>query len=121
MWRKLFVLGKPNFYEFHNAYINVKFQGPSCLIESSSKKIEEFLNFLYDMEPKLLEKFIERVEINEEKPTMWSYMYVHSKLEKCIKRSGWERIIDMISASDIITAKLEYYLECLKNLTKELK
>ncbi len=120
MWRELFVAGKPNLYEFHTAYVNAKFQGQSFLIESSSKRIDRFLNHLYEIEPKLIEKFVERVEINEERPAMWGYIYVSEELAKCITNALWERYVDLISATDIITAKLEYNIECLKKLAKKL-
>jgi hypothetical protein len=67
----------------------------------------------------LVEKFVERIEINEEEPAMWGYMYVSEELAKCITDASWERYVDLISATDIITAKLEYDLECIKKLAKK--
>jgi hypothetical protein len=119
MWKDLFIVKeKAKAFKPHTVFYNTKFSGESVLVESSGKRVEKFLNLLYDVNPELIKEHVEIVEIDEDEPTRWAYIYVSEQLAKCITKTSWERITDMISATDIITAKLEYDLECIKKLAK---
>jgi hypothetical protein len=123
MWRELLVVKeKPRAFKPHTTYHNLSFSNSSTsIIKSSGKRIEKFLNLLYEINPELIRKFVEMVEIDDDEPIRWAYVYVSEELAKCITKASWERITDLISATDIITAKLDYDLSCVKRLAEKLE
>jgi len=125
-WKSLMVKREPRMFHPHTTFYNpfwFDYRNKninSKLIESSSGRIEEFLNMLYEISPLLLKKYIEKVEIDEDEPERWGYIYLHKKLKNCVEEAWWSREVCLISASDTIRSRLKYDKSCIERSAEEL-
>jgi hypothetical protein len=126
-WKGLMVKRGPAMFRSYNKFYNPFWfdyrnkNTDSKLIESSSGKVEEFLNMLYEINPEIIKRYIEKVEIDENEPEWRGCIYLDKKLKRCIKQARWSREIDLISASDTIRYCLKYDKSCIEKLAEELK
>ncbi len=82
--------------------------------------MEGFLDMLYEISPELIKRYVEKIEIDEDKPELWAYIYLSKELRKCIQKAFWSREIDLISASDMIRYSLKYDKSCIERLADSL-
>ncbi len=127
-WKDLMIKEKSRAFHPHAVFYNPfwyhyknKDVCNSKLIESSTEDIEEFLNFLFEISPDLVKRYIEIVKIDEDKDWMFGYIYLHQKLKRCIKEAYWSREVDLISASDTVRSRLKYDKDCIMRLAEELE
>jgi hypothetical protein len=127
-WRDLMIRERPRMFHPHSVFYNPFFYHyrnndihKTKLIKSSTEDIEDFLNFLYETNPELIKKYVEKVEVDED--ALWQYGYIdlHLKLRECIKEAWWSREVCLISASDTVRSRLKYDKECVEKLAKELE
>lgn len=125
-WRKLMIKRGPAMFRPHSEFYNPNWfdyrnrKVDSKLIESSTEKIEEFLNTLYEINPEIIRKYIERVDIDEDKDWFYGHIYMHNKLKRCIKEAWWSGEVCLISASNTIRYRLKYDKTCIEKLAEEL-
>ena len=127
-WKDLMIREKPRMFHPHSVFYNPFFYHyrnddihKTKLIESSTEDIEDFLNFLYQTSPEIIKKYVEIVKVDEDKDWQFGYIYVHQKLNKCIKEAWWSREICLVAASDIVRSRLMYSKECIEKLADELE
>jgi hypothetical protein len=127
-WKDLMIKQKARAFHPHAIYYNPFFYHyknkdvhKSKLIESSTEKVEDFLDTLYEVSPEVVKRYVEKVEIDEDVPDRWAYVFVHPKLKQCIKDAYWSREVCLISASDTVRSKLKYDKDCVMRLAEELE
>jgi hypothetical protein len=125
-WKGLMLKREPAMFRPHSEFYNPFWFDyrnkdiESELIESSGGRVEDFLDMLYEMNPEIIKRYIEKVEIDEDEPMRWGYIYLHKKLRRCIKEAWWSREVCLISASDTIRSSLKYDKSCIEKLAEEL-
>jgi len=126
-WKDLMLKEKPRMFHPHSIFYNPFFYhyknkdiNKTKLIESSTEDIEDFLNFLFKTNPEIIKKYIEKVEIDEDKDWQFGYIHLHPKLKRCIKEAWWSREICLVSASDTVRSRLKYDKDCVMRLAEEL-
>lgn len=125
-WKGLMVKRKPRMFHPHSIFYNPfwldyrRSQEDNGLIESSGGKIEKFLGILYEISPEIIKRYVEKVEIDEDEPDRWGYIYLHERLKGCIEEAWWSREVCLISASDTVRSRLVYDKSCIEKLAEEL-
>jgi hypothetical protein len=125
-WKGLMVKREPRMFHPHSIFYNPfwfdyrRSQEKSELIKSSGGEVEGFLDMLYEISPELIKRYVEKVEIDEDEPERWAYIYLSKKLRKYIQKAFWSREIDLISASDTIRYSLKYDKSCIERLADSL-
>jgi hypothetical protein len=123
-WKGLMLKREPTIFSYTEFYNPFWFdyrnkEVSSRRIDSSSDKVEEFLNMLYEINPEIIKRYIEKVRIDENE--LHGRIYLHKNLKKCIKQARWSRVIDLRVGSDTIRYCLEYDKSCIEKLAEELK
>jgi len=127
-WKDLMIKEKARAFHPHSIFYNPFFYHyenediyKTRLIESSTEDIEEFMNFVYEVSPDIIKKYVEKVEVDEEEPERWAYVFVHPRLEQCIKDAYWSREVCLVSASDTVRSWLKYDKDCIMRLAEVLE
>lgn len=125
-WKGLMLKRKPRLFYPHSIFYNPFWfdyrtsQKESFLIGSSGGEVEGFLDMLYEINPELIKRHVEKVKIDEDDPEQWANIYLSEDLRKCIQEAFWSREIDLISATDIIRYNLKYDKSCNQRLADSL-
>jgi hypothetical protein len=114
-WRDLMIRQRPRAFHPHAIYYNPFFYHyknkdihKTKLIESSTEDIEDFLDFVYEVSPDIIKKYVEKVEVYEDRSWQYGYIFLHPKLKSCIKDAYWSREVCLVSASDTVRSWLKY-------------
>jgi hypothetical protein len=126
-WRDLMIRQRPMLFHPHAIYYNPFFYHyknedihKTKLVESSTEDIEQFLNFVCEISHDIIKKYVEKVEIDENRDWQYGYIFLHPKLKQCIKDAYWSREVCLISASDTVRSWLKYDKDCITRLAEEL-
>jgi len=124
-WKGLMVKRKPRMFDHHSIFYNpfwfdYRNQEKSVRIASSSGEIKEFLDMLFKINPELIKRYVEKIEIDEDEPERWACIYLSKELRKCIQKAIWSRKIDLIYGSDMIKYILKYDKSCIERLADSL-
>jgi len=125
-WKGLMVKRGPRMFDFHSIFYNPfwfdyrRSQEKSVRIVSSNGEIKEFLDMLYEINPELIKRYVEKVEIDEDEPELWAHIYLSKELRKCIQKAFWSEKIDLIRGSDTIRYVLKYDKSCIERLADSL-
>jgi len=129
-WKDLMIREKARAFRPHSVFYNPfwyhyknenKDVANSKLITSSTEDIEDFLDFVYEVSPDIIKKYIEKIEIDEDKNWQYGNIFLHPKLKSCIKDVYWSREICLVSASDMLKYWLKYNKNCIMRLAEELE
>ena len=127
-WKDLMIKEKARAFHPHSIFYNPFFYHyenediyKTRLIESSTEDIEEFMNFVYEVSPDIIKKYVKKVEVDEDASWQYGYISLHPKLKSCIKDVYWSREVCLVSASDTVKSWLKYDKDCIMRLAEELE